>query len=106
MVLTRKNFDDFLQYTERSFTNNINCYQPERYGEGVFHPLGCVPKDDYESGDYFRVYETWKGVQENIDRRSRERALARSMKYMKYGLLKVGITGGIDRPSADGGELE
>ena len=100
MVLFRKEFRDFMRYTQRSFENNINCYQPESYGDGVFHPLGVVSKEDYESGDIFRVYETWKRVQENINSRSEEKALIRARKYKKYGLLKAGILGGIDSTAA------
>jgi radical SAM superfamily enzyme YgiQ (UPF0313 family) len=106
MVLMRQSFDDFFQYTKRSFENNINCYQPESYGEGIFHPLGTVPRSDYERGDWFRVYETWKEMQEHVDRRSSEKTLARARKYKKYGLLKAGIQGGVDRPTLARAEVE
>jgi radical SAM superfamily enzyme YgiQ (UPF0313 family) len=96
MVLFRKSFEDFMQYTKRSFMRNINCYQPESYGHGIFHPLGVVPVKDFEHGEIFKVYEMWKGIQEHIDQRSREKALIRARKYKKYGLLKAGILGGID----------
>ncbi len=106
MVLLRQTFSDFMRYTKRSFENNINCYQPEDYSDGVFHPLGSVPKDDYENGDMFRVYETWKEVQANVDRRSNERTLTRARAYMRFGLIKAGIRGGIDRPTFGDGEAE
>lgn len=106
MVLFRKSFDDFLQYTKRSFERNINCYQPESYGEGLFHPLGVAPIEDYKSGDIFRVYEAWKKIQANIDRRSNERMLLRFRKYQEYGLTKVGIKGGVDRGSLRDEEVE
>ena len=99
MVLFRKSFDDFMQYTKRNFEMNINCYQPELYEKGLFHPLGVAPIEDYKSGDVFRVYETWKKIQKHIDRRSNERMLLRAQKYQEYGLMKVGIKGGIDRGS-------
>jgi hypothetical protein len=95
-----------MQYTRRSFENNINCYQPSDYGPGVYHPLGVVPRRDWESGDVFRVYETWKKVQENVDRRSGAKLLQRARKYKKYGLLKAGIQGGIDRPTLARAEVE
>ena len=100
MVLFRKDFEDFLRYTRRSFEQNINCYQPSEYEPGVFHPLGACPITDYERGEVFRVYETWKSVQENIDRRSQEKAIARMRKYKQYGMLSAGILGGIDRPTS------
>ncbi|MFQ5964638.1 MAG: B12-binding domain-containing radical SAM protein [Candidatus Scalinduaceae bacterium] len=106
MVLFRRNFRDFMQYTQRNFENNVNCYQPESYGDGVFHPLGVVPREDYERGDIFRVYETWKRAQENVDKRSEEKTLIRARKYKKYGLLKAGILGGIDRPTLVRSEVE
>ncbi len=106
MVLFRKDFADFMRYTERSFKLNINCYQPETYEAGVYHPLGVVTKRDYELGDVFRVYETWKTVQANVDRRSEERTLARARKYLRFGLLKAGIVGGIDRPTLARAEVE
>ena len=106
MVLFRKDFRDFFRYTKRSFENNINCYQPSSYGDGVFHPLGCATFEDHEKGAVFRVYETWKVIQENIDRRSEERTLSRARKYHKYGLLKAGIQGGIDRPALGRSEVE
>lgn len=106
MVLFRKTFSDFMQYTQRSFENNINCYQPESYGDGVFHPLGACPKEDYERGNIFRVYETWKSIQENVDRRSQEKMMTRMRKYKKYGLLKAGILGGVDRPTLARSEVE
>ena len=99
MVLFRKNFDDFLQYTKRNFEMNINCYQPESYDKGLFHPLGVASIEDDKCGDVFRVYENWKKIQEHIDRRSNERILLRAKKYQEYGLTKVGIKGGIDRGS-------
>jgi radical SAM superfamily enzyme YgiQ (UPF0313 family) len=99
MVLFRKTFDDFMTYTRRSFEKNINCYQPSSYGDGVLHPLGVCPKGDYEKGDYFKVYEIWKGVQENIDRRSAEKTISRMKKYRKFGMLKAGIQGGVDQPT-------
>jgi radical SAM superfamily enzyme YgiQ (UPF0313 family) len=106
MVLFRKDFRDFMQYTHRSFEENINCYQPESYGEGVFHPLGVASKEHVEHGHVFRVYETWKTVQAHVDQRSRERSLARTRKYLRYGLLKPGIQGGIDRPNLVRAEVE
>jgi hypothetical protein len=106
MVLFRKDFRDFMQYTQRSFEENINCYQPESYGEGVFHPLGVASREHVERGDVFRVYETWKTVQAHVDRRSRERLLARTRKYLRFGLLKPGIMGGIDRPNLVRAEVE
>ncbi|HZL85539.1 MAG TPA: cobalamin-dependent protein [Candidatus Krumholzibacteria bacterium] len=106
MVLMRSTFDDFFQYTKRSFENNINCYQPKEYGPGIYHPLGVVPRRDHESGDIFRVYETWKKVQEHVDKRSEEKLLIRARKYRKYGLLKAGIQGGIDRPTLARSEVE
>lgn len=106
MVLFRKGFWDFMKYTQRSFENNINCYQPESYGGGIFHPLGVVTKEDYERGDVFRVYETWKRVQENINYRSGEKALIRARKYKKFGILKAGILGGIDSTAITGSEIE
>jgi hypothetical protein len=106
MVLFRKDFRDFMQYTQRSFENNINCYQPETYGDGVYHPLGAISKDDYEDGDIFRVYETWREIQANVDRRSEERTLARALKYRKFGLLKAGLQGGVDRPTLARAEVE
>ncbi|NWG01873.1 MAG: cobalamin B12-binding domain-containing protein [Syntrophaceae bacterium] len=99
MVLFRKSFEDFLQFTQRNFERNINCHQPESYEEGLFHPLGAAPIEDYHRGDVFRVYETWKKIQTHIDRRSNERILMRTQKYQEYGLMKVGIKGGIDRGS-------
>jgi len=99
MVLFRKSFDDYLQYTKRNFEMSINCYQPDLYEKGLFHPLGVAPIEDYKRGDDFRVYETWKKIQEHIDRRSNERILLRAQKYQEYGLMKVGIKGGIDRGS-------
>lgn len=106
MVLLRRNFWDFMQYTQRSFENSINCYQPTSYGDGVFHPLGAVSRRDYERGDVFRAYETWKVIQENVDQRSEEKTLHRARKYHKYGLLKAGIQGGIDRPTLARAEVE
>jgi radical SAM superfamily enzyme YgiQ (UPF0313 family) len=106
MVLFRRTCDDFMQYTRRSFENNINCYQPHEYGPGVFHPLGTAPRQDCESGDIFRVYETWKSVQENVDRRAAEKLLQRARKYRRFGLLKAGIQGGIDRPTLARAEVE
>lgn len=106
MVLFRKTFEDYMQYTKRSFQENINCYQPEEYGAGIFHPLGCVAQADYDRGDLFRVYETWKGVQKNIDQRSRERSRSRMLKYMKHGLYTIGVTGGIDRSGVGNTEQE
>jgi hypothetical protein len=106
MVLFRKSFQDFYTYTKRSFENNINCYQPSSYGDGVFHPLGCARVEDAQNGSAFRVYETWKTVQANIDRRSQERTLYRMRKYHKYGLLRAGIQGGIDRPTLGRSEVE
>lgn len=106
MVLFRKDFEDFMRYTRRSFEENINCYQPETYGEGVFHPLGAVSKEDYESGQLFRAYETWRRIQEHVDRRSQERTLARARKYVRYGLLRAGVQGGIDRPTLARAEVE
>ena len=106
MVLMRRTFQDFLEYTRRSFEQNINCYQPETYGDGIFHPLGVVPRSDYDSGDLFRVYESWKDVQEHVDRRSSEKMLARARKYKKYGLIKAGIQGGVDRPTLARAEVE
>ena len=106
MVLFRKDFRDFLRYTQRSFEENINCYQPESYGDGVFHPLGAASKEDFERGDIFRAYETWKTMQAHVDRRSRERMLARARKYRRYDLLKPGIQGGIDRPTLARAEVE
>jgi radical SAM superfamily enzyme YgiQ (UPF0313 family) len=106
MVLFRRKFEDFMQYTKRSFENNINCYQPESYGDGIYHPLGVVSREDYESGNIFRVYENWKLVQEYIDLRSEEKTLKRALKYRKYGLLKAGILGGIDRKTASQLEVE
>ncbi len=106
MVLMRRTFDDFFAYTRRSFEENINCYQPKEYGPGIYHPLGAVPRQDHASGDLFRVYETWKTVQEHVDRRSAEKLLARARKYKKYGLLKAGIQGGIDRPTLARSEVE
>jgi hypothetical protein len=106
MVLFRQNFKDFYLYTKRSFENNINCYQPASYEDGVFHPLGCCTVEDAERGTIFRAYETWKRIQENIDRRSEERTLYRMRKYHKYGLLKAGIQGGIDRPALGRVEVE
>ncbi len=106
MVLYRKTFEDFLEYTRRSFENNINCYQPKTYADGVFHPLGCAPKADHERGDHFRVYESWKVIQEHVERRSEEKTIARARKYRKYGLLKAGIQGGVDRPTLARAEVE
>jgi radical SAM superfamily enzyme YgiQ (UPF0313 family) len=99
MVLFRRDFSDFMEYTRRSFEDSVNCYQPEAYGEGVFHPLGACPRADFESGDTFRVYERWKIVQEYIDRRSEEKSISRMRKYRRYGLVKAGVQGGIDRPT-------
>jgi radical SAM superfamily enzyme YgiQ (UPF0313 family) len=106
MILFRKGFGDFMRYTQRSFENNINCYQPESYGDGVFHPLGVCPREDYERGEIFRVYETWRRVQENIDRRSKEKMMLRTRKYREYGLLKAGILGGLDRATLARLEVE
>jgi radical SAM superfamily enzyme YgiQ (UPF0313 family) len=106
MVLFRKTFSDFMQYTQRSFENNINCYQPETYSEGVFHPLGVCSKADFESGNVFRVYESWKPIQENVDRRSREKMWTRSRKYKNYGLLRAGVLGGVDRLTLARSEVE
>jgi radical SAM superfamily enzyme YgiQ (UPF0313 family) len=106
MVLFRRTFADFWQYTQRSFQENMNCYQPEQYGDGIFHPLGCASQADYARGDYFRTYETWKEVQKNIDFRSRQRVNSRMAKYMKHGLRTLGVTGGIDRSAVGGGEHE
>jgi hypothetical protein len=106
MVLFRKSFDDFLHYTKRSFELNINCYQPESYEKGLFHPLGVAPIEDYKRGDVFRVYETWKKIQKHIDQRSNERILSRTRKYQEFGLTKVGIKGGIDRGSPHYDEIE
>ena len=106
MVLFRKNFQDFLQYTRRSFEENINCYQPESYGDGIFHPLGVASKEHVERGDIFHVYETWKTVQAHVDRRSRERLMERTRRYFRHGLLKPGIQGGIDRPTLARAEVE
>jgi radical SAM superfamily enzyme YgiQ (UPF0313 family) len=106
MVLFRKSFSDFLQYTKRSFELNINCYQPESYEKGLFHPLGVAPIEDCKRGDVFRVYETWKRIQKHIDRRSNERILLRGRKYQEHGLTKVGIKGGVDRGSPHYDEIE
>jgi radical SAM superfamily enzyme YgiQ (UPF0313 family) len=106
MVLFRKTFDDFLQYTRRSFEDNMNCYQPKVYADGIYHPLGVCTRGDYERGDYFKVYETWKGVQENIDRRSEEKTLSRLRKYKRYALMHAGIQGGVDRPTLARSEVE
>ncbi len=106
MILFRKSFSDFMEYTKHSFENNINCYQPESYAEGLLHPLGAAPRADCERGEPFRVYETWKGVQENIDRRSQEKMLQRARKYRKFGLDRAGILGGIDRAGPIQGETE
>lgn len=106
MVLFRKDFADFMRYTKRSFENNINCYQPGSYGDGVFHPLGACPREDYEGGDIFRVYESWKRVKANIDVRSREKMMVRVRKYKKYGLMRAGILGGIDHPALSGWDVE
>lgn len=106
MVLFRKAFFDFMDYTRRCFENNINCYQPTSYDDGVFHPLGVCPKEDYENGDIFKVYETWKPIQEYVNQRSSEKSLMRAKKYKKYGLLKVGITGGINLKTLAQSEVE
>jgi radical SAM superfamily enzyme YgiQ (UPF0313 family) len=106
MVLFRRTFDDFLRYTRRSFERNINCYQPHEYGTGVYHPLGVVQRSAYESGDVFGVYEAWKAVQENVERRSAEKLVPRVRKYRHFGLLKAGIKGGIDRPTLARAEVE
>jgi radical SAM superfamily enzyme YgiQ (UPF0313 family) len=106
MVLLRSTFADFLAYTRRSFENNINCYQPKSYGGGIFHPLGTCPREDYQKGDIFRVYESWKPIQDHVDRRSGEKAIARARKYRKHGLIKAGIQGGIDRPTLARAEVE
>jgi len=106
MVLFRKTFDDFFKYTRRSFEQSVNCYQPETYGDGIYHPLGTAPSRDVERGDVFRVYETWKTVQQRVDRRSEERTLARARKYRRFGLLKAGIQGGVDRPTLARAEVE
>jgi hypothetical protein len=106
MVLFRRTFDDFLRYTRRSFEEGVNCYQPATYGPGVYHPLGTAPKRDVERGEPFRVYEAWKVVQAHVDRRSEERVLQRARKYRKYGLLKAGIQGGVDRPTLARAEVE
>lgn len=106
MVLMRRTFDDFLSYTRRSFENNINCYQPASYGGGIFHPLGVVPRVDYDKQDLFRVYETWKTMQEHVERRSSEKLVSRALKYKKYGLIKVGMQGGVDRPTLARAEVE
>ena len=57
-------------------------------------------------GDLFRVYETWKDVQEHVDRRSSEKLVSRARKYKKYGLIKAGIQGGVDRPTLARAEVE
>ena len=99
MTLMRKTFHDFLRYTQRSFELNINCYQPDTYDEGPYHPLGVAATDDVQHGRSLRAYERWKQIQRHVDRRSSERLLARTKKYKKYGLLKAGVHGGIDRPT-------
>jgi radical SAM superfamily enzyme YgiQ (UPF0313 family) len=106
MVLYRQDFGDFMRYTRRSFEHNINCYQPESYGDGVFHPLGAASRADHEAGTPFRVYETWRAIQAHVDGRSREKTLSRTRKYLRYGLLKPGIQGGIDRPTLARAEVE
>lgn len=106
MVLFRKSFDDFLRYTRRSFEQNINCYQPESYDDGAFHPLGVASRDDVARGDVLRVYESWKKIQHHVDRRSAERMLARMCKYREYGLEQFGIRGRIDRGSPSRSEVE
>ena len=106
MVLFRKDFSDFMRYTQRSFEEGINCYQPERYSDGVLHPLGVASREDYEAGQPFRTYETWRRIQEHVDRRSQERTLARARKYLRYGLLRAGVQGGIDRPTLARAEVE
>lgn len=106
MVMFRRDFKDFMTYTKRSFENSINCYQPESYGDGVFHPLGIVPREDYESGDIFRVYKNWEKIREHIDHRSEEKALFRALKYKKYSLMKAGILGGMDRLELARSEIE
>lgn len=106
MVLFRQTFDDFLRYTRRSFEENMNCYQPTSYGPGVYHPLGAAPTQDVARGEPFRVYEQWNVVQQNVDRRSEEKTVARVKKYMRYGLLKAGIKGGVDRPTLARAEVE
>jgi radical SAM superfamily enzyme YgiQ (UPF0313 family) len=96
MVLFRKTFSDFMEYTRECFENNINCYRPARYGTGVFHPLGVCSEADYENGNIFSVYESWKLIQAYVNQRSSEKALMRAKKYKKYGLSKAGITGGVN----------
>lgn len=106
MVLFRKSFEDFFAYTRRSFEENINCYQPESYDDGAFHPLGVAPRDDVARGDVLRVYESWKKIQQHVDRRSAERVLVRMRKYREYGLEQFGLRGGIDRGSPSRSEVE
>ena len=65
-----------------------------------------MSREDYERRDIFRVYETWKRVQENIERRAGEKTLIRVREYKKYGLLKAGISGSIDRPTLAQLEVE
>jgi radical SAM superfamily enzyme YgiQ (UPF0313 family) len=99
MVLMRKSFEDFLRYTQRSFERNINCYQPKTYEGGIFHPLGVLPKDDFDRGDLFRVYEAWKELQAYIDRQSVKKRGIHLQKIKKYGLKKIGVLGGVDHPA-------
>jgi hypothetical protein len=62
----------------------------------VFHPLGVCSEADYENGNIFSVYESWKLIQAYVNQRSSEKALMRAKKYKKYGLTKVGIAGGVN----------
>ena len=106
MVLFREGFDDFFEYTRRSFEQNLNCYQPERYDDGRFHPLGVASKESCERGDPLRAYEDWKRIQAHVDRRSAEKMLLRVRKYKQFGLSKIGVKGGTDRGSFGGEEVE
>jgi radical SAM superfamily enzyme YgiQ (UPF0313 family) len=106
MVLFRKSFDDFMAYTRRSFEQNMNCYQPEDYDDGAFHPLGVASKDSCARGEPLAAYEAWKKIQDHVDRRSAEKAMLRVRKYKQFDLAKIGIKGGTDRGSFRGSEVE
>ncbi len=100
MVLFRRTFDDFLTYTRRSFEKELNCYRPEVYSEGLFHPLGCASKQDVAAGQPFRVYEQWQKIQAYADMRTSEKAPFRVARYRKFGLLEAGISGGIEKATS------
>ena len=72
--------------------NRLGSYQPESYGDGVFHSLEAGSPEHCEQGDTVHVYEISRTMQASIDQRSREPLLlAHTRKYLQYGWLSLGF---------------